>query len=208
MFEFDPGDSQPTASQALPHPLDSWRLLYFASPAQQSAFLGTGRDIALFYGLSAVALALLVLGLYLYRELSRDLREAAQRVTFVTQVSHELKTPLANIRLYSDMLQADLDEDADLEALLQTAATPVILAFTAEWCAPCKWLDPYLDAFSARAAGRAASRRNGSRRSCPPETDARRRASRPVHPLEGAGAPCGKCSGAGSMLTQPCMVRS
>jgi thioredoxin 1 len=31
---------------------------------------------------------------------------------------------------------------------------PVILAFTAEWCAPCKWLDPHLDALAGRAAGR------------------------------------------------------
>ena len=32
-----------------------------------------------------------------------DVREAAQRVSFVNQVSHELKTPLTNIRLYVDL---------------------------------------------------------------------------------------------------------
>jgi len=46
--------------------------------------------------------------------------------------------------------------DADLEGLLRTSNVPVILAFTAEWCAPCKWLDPHLDALSGRAAGRIA----------------------------------------------------
>jgi thioredoxin len=45
---------------------------------------------------------------------------------------------------------------ADVETLLRSAGTPVILAFTAEWCAPCKWLDPHLDALSRRAAGRIA----------------------------------------------------
>src|SRR5262249_42441105 len=33
------------------------------------------------------------------------LRLAAQRVSFVNQVSHELKTPLTNIRLYAEMLE-------------------------------------------------------------------------------------------------------
>jgi signal transduction histidine kinase len=35
-------------------------------------------------------------------------REARTRVTFVNQVSHELKTPLTNIRMYSEMLESRL----------------------------------------------------------------------------------------------------
>jgi thioredoxin 1 len=49
--------------------------------------------------------------------------------------------------------------DAEIEALVRTAETPLILAFTAEWCAPCKWLDPHLDALAKRAAGRMAIHR-------------------------------------------------
>jgi thioredoxin len=45
-------------------------------------------------------------------------------------------------------------EDADIEAALRTSTQPVVLAFTAEWCAPCKWLDPHLEALSETAAGR------------------------------------------------------
>ncbi|MEZ5582474.1 MAG: HAMP domain-containing sensor histidine kinase [Candidatus Competibacteraceae bacterium] len=41
----------------------------------------------------------------------RELRLARQRVNFVNQVSHELKTPLTNIRLYAEMLDEDLAED-------------------------------------------------------------------------------------------------
>lgn len=37
------------------------------------------------------------------------MREARERVSFVTQVSHELKTPLANIRLYAELLEEDLE---------------------------------------------------------------------------------------------------
>jgi thioredoxin len=47
-------------------------------------------------------------------------------------------------------------DDSDVEGLVQSSELPVILAFTAEWCAPCKWLDPHLDALSHRAAGRIA----------------------------------------------------
>ncbi len=50
-------------------------------------------------------------------------------------------------------------DDTDLQGLLRTSEMPVILAFTATWCAPCKWLDPHLDALSDRAAGRIAIHR-------------------------------------------------
>jgi len=47
---------------------------------------------------------------YFYREQSREMREAAQRVSFVNQVSHELKTPLTNIRMYAELIEKDADE--------------------------------------------------------------------------------------------------
>jgi signal transduction histidine kinase len=50
---------------------------------------------------------------YWYRESSRELREAATRVNFVNQVSHELKTPLTNIRMYAELLGNDLEASDD-----------------------------------------------------------------------------------------------
>jgi signal transduction histidine kinase len=47
-------------------------------------------------------------GVWVYREYNRQVREAAQRVSFVNQVSHELKTPLTNIRMYAELLESDL----------------------------------------------------------------------------------------------------
>ena len=47
-------------------------------------------------------------------------------------------------------------DDGDFDALVREAEVPVILAFTAEWCAPCKWLDPHLGTLSKKAAGRIA----------------------------------------------------
>jgi len=62
-----------------------------------------------FLGLAAVGLALLGLAVYFYRASGAELRTASQRVSFVNQVSHELKTPLTNIRMYAELLEAALE---------------------------------------------------------------------------------------------------
>ena len=43
-------------------------------------------------------------------------------------------------------------DEADFEAQVAQATVPVLIVFTADWCAPCKWLTPYLDEL-ADAAG-------------------------------------------------------
>ena len=58
------------------------------------------------------------LGWLYFRESNRAMREAQQRVTFVNQVSHELKTPLTNIQLYTEMA-ADRAEKADDQTALR-----------------------------------------------------------------------------------------
>lgn len=42
----------------------------------------------------------------------------------------------------------------DFQTSVLEADIPVLVAFTAEWCAPCGWLKPYLEEFAAAAAGR------------------------------------------------------
>jgi signal transduction histidine kinase len=62
-------------------------------------------------GLVVLTLVVLLILFYVFRELTRTMREASQRVNFVNQVSHELKTPLTNIRMYAELLQQDLEEN-------------------------------------------------------------------------------------------------
>jgi len=100
----------PRARLDLSHPLDSWSLLYFAPPTASDNTLGRGLFFNLAVAMSAFVLALIGLASYFYRESTREMREAAERVSFVNQVSHELKTPLTNIRMYAELLEQSLPE--------------------------------------------------------------------------------------------------
>jgi len=67
------------------------------------------------YALSALVFALALsvsLGaVVLWRYSANQLLEAKRRTGFVTTVSHELKTPLTSIRMYSEMLAEGADDD-------------------------------------------------------------------------------------------------
>jgi len=102
----------PDAVAALEPPLDAWQLRYYISPTQRAALSG-GAGSGLLLGLGAIAIALLVLAVYVYREFTRRLRDAANRVGFVTRVSHELRTPLTNIRMYAELLEDELGTGGD-----------------------------------------------------------------------------------------------
>lgn len=55
------------------------------------------------------------MGYSLWREYTRAARQARQQVDFVSQVSHELKTPLTNITLYAELLREGLEDDQTQE---------------------------------------------------------------------------------------------
>jgi signal transduction histidine kinase len=107
------GDEVPGPAEfvALEAPLEGWRLEQGVAPSVQGA---TG--LAPWLGAAALGVALVALAVVVRRESTRALREAAQRVTFVNHVSHELKTPLTNIRMYAEMLEETLDPDEQPEA--------------------------------------------------------------------------------------------
>jgi signal transduction histidine kinase len=103
------------AAMPLSNPLSSWRLEYFVDEREFAA-VGRSAYWSLFASLAAIALGLVVVAAYFYREYAREMREAMQRVNFVNQVSHELKTPLTNIRMYAELLEADLEQIDSEEA--------------------------------------------------------------------------------------------
>lgn len=122
-------DSVPTTEVAVSEPLASWRLQAFVpadmlSGAQKSTYFNVAA------GLVAAFVTIAVLAAFFWREYSREMLEASQRVSFVNQVSHELKTPLTNIRMYADLLERDLnnlspnDDSADEASVADSQPSP------------------------------------------------------------------------------------
>ncbi|MBM4398122.1 MAG: HAMP domain-containing histidine kinase [Deltaproteobacteria bacterium] len=109
----EPADSDPspTVSRDLSPPLASWRLDHHPAPGEAEDALGGGLLVGALSGVGALAFVLAAVAAWLVRESGRAAREAEARVTFVNQVSHELKTPLTNIRMYAELLEERLEDE-------------------------------------------------------------------------------------------------
>ena len=97
----------PTEVYPLSHPLGAWKFEYFAPPEEQSLII---RWAVFLLVISLVGAGCMGLAFSLYRNHKKERQDALQKVSFVNQVSHELKTPLTNIRMYAELLQGRLDE--------------------------------------------------------------------------------------------------
>jgi len=108
-------DRLPLASLICSAPLSQWSLAYtpanteFPEPFLFPILLGVGSGCVL-----VVALAWTF-----FRENAREIRVAEQRVSFVNQISHELKTPLTNIRLYAEMASSRVEDTGDAITMRQ-----------------------------------------------------------------------------------------
>ena len=106
-------------------PLASWRLQCHAPIDEMMSETGQSSYLGLFAAISVACVALAVFGV---REFARDMKEASKQVSFVNQVSHELKTPLTNIRMYAELLDRDLDSMTDKSATAPRRRLEIILS--------------------------------------------------------------------------------
>ncbi len=96
-----------TAGEALGESFPGLRLVL---PVQEARSGGSRQTFLVFGLLLALGFTLLA-GYLLWRDVQRDLRLAELRSQFVSSVTHELKTPLTAIRMFTETLR--LDEDVD-----------------------------------------------------------------------------------------------
>ncbi len=95
------------ATQQLTFPFNYWQLNYYAAPYNGWLIYTLGTIV--------IIVLCLVLGWLfwrVYQEYQRIQNTARQQVNFVSQVSHELKTPLTNISLFAELLQEEPLNDA------------------------------------------------------------------------------------------------
>ena len=105
------------AQVSCPLPFSNWKLGY--QPAEDE--FPSAALFPILLGVSSGSLLVPSLAWLYFRESSREIRVAQQRVSFVNQVSHELKTPLTNIRLYAEMARNGAENRGDAAAVRQLA---------------------------------------------------------------------------------------
>lgn len=110
LFQSNANDDAETlyATQQLSFPFNYWQLKYYAEP--YNAWL-----IYLLGSIAILVLCSVLAWLFwrLFQEYQRIQNLARQQVNFVSQVSHELKTPLTNISLFAELLQEEeLSQDS------------------------------------------------------------------------------------------------
>ncbi len=97
----------------LPAPFNMWRIQFLTSNIQTPPWHKQPLILGMVGSIATLSLLILAVALYLFSETRREFAQARQRVSFVNQVSHELKTPLTNIQLYSELLEDSVEGGAE-----------------------------------------------------------------------------------------------
>ncbi|TET34366.1 MAG: sensor histidine kinase [Planctomycetota bacterium] len=99
--------AKPHLEVAMPAPLSDMKLqVFFRDPRELSRIFARRRNLDI--ALISVLVVSLLLGVFLVlRFIRKELELTRLRASFVSNVSHELKTPLTSIRMFGEMLKLD-----------------------------------------------------------------------------------------------------
>jgi signal transduction histidine kinase len=88
-----------------------WRIQLSSSAIATPPWYNQPLVLAMAASIIGLSVITLISAYYLYTETRREFKRAQQRVSFVNQVSHEFKTPLTNIQLYSELLEESVIDE-------------------------------------------------------------------------------------------------
>jgi signal transduction histidine kinase len=111
--KLDDSNQAPAIETTLPTPLNMWRIQLISPSSETPPWHEQPLVLTMAASIIGLSLITLIAAYYLYSETRREFQQARQRISFVNQVSHEFKTPLTNIQLYSELLEDSVEGGSD-----------------------------------------------------------------------------------------------
>jgi len=107
------GDMQPVFEVSLTPRLPHWRVVAYQE--LRSGDLRSGNAFLIIAGLllATLIVAILLGGTLLTRQAYSHRQDSQQKSSFVSNVSHELKTPLTTIRMYAELLDEGIVKEPE-----------------------------------------------------------------------------------------------
>jgi two-component system phosphate regulon sensor histidine kinase PhoR len=128
VFGTDSSSGEALALQTLAEPFDFWRVALGprdAGPAERQVDL---RASVWMWIISVLLLSIVAGAGMSLRRAQRQAQLARARATFVSNVSHELRTPIASIKMFSELLERELQGPDGHPAAKRSASLPQYLA--------------------------------------------------------------------------------